>query len=848
MLHKLRLTLTAVAIVLGVAFVSGTFLFTDSIRASFDDLFGDVNSEVDFFVRGTSEFGSSAPLIDEAVVDAVRRVDGLAVVAPSVDGIAQMVLPPPCEEGPDADPSKGCPIGGAGPPTLGFSYLPEAEGLTALALEEGGRFPQAADEIVVDSFAADANEIEVGSVLDVITPAGVSPYEVVGTATFGDAENLLGATLVLFEFEEAQRVFDAEGSVTSISLVADPGTDMALLRARVADLLPDQVEIVSSDQQTEDDVAEVDEGLGFINTILLVIAGVAVFVGAFIIQNTFRIIVAQRTRELAMLRAVGATGRQVTFMVAIEALLVAVVASAVGIAVGVLFAIGIKAAFTAFGFGFPGGPLTIKARTIVVGMLVGVVVTLVSSLLPARKASKVPPVAAMREITKSAKDLSRRLIAGLVVVALGVVLLGVGLILNVDNAISYVGFGALLTFVGVSVLAPLFARSFARTAGRPLPRFLGVVGRLAQENAMRKPRRTAATASSLMIGVALVSVIAVFSASAKAGVAAVFEDDFKTDFQVALDGFSDPRFTGLSPALTDDLRDLDELSVVARMRIGEYRLTDADMAEKFVLGVDGDVDEVIALDVVAGSFSDFRDGTALLFEDEADLLGLGVGDSIEFEVPSGVVVELPIVGVYAGDALGVPMIVTLDTYEQYLSFRLDRFVFALKADGVSEADARAAVDRVALDYPNAKVTNTEELIGDIESQIDSLLNLLVVLLGFAIVIALLGIVNTLVLSVSERKREIGLLRAVGMTRRQVRFLIRWESLLIAVFGGVLGLLVGTGLGVATVTAVGQGLKLSVPTGQLITYVVFAGIGGVIAAIAPARRAAKTNVLEAISYE
>ncbi len=836
LLHKLRLTLTGVAIILGVAFVAGTFVFTDSIKASFDDLFSDVNSQVDFYVRGTSEFGSSAATLEESVVEAIRSIEGLDAVVPSVDGIAQLI------------DKEGEPIGGAGPPTLGFSYLPEGEGLTPLEVRQGDSWPTEAGQIVVDTFAAEANDLAVGDVIDVITPIGVEPFEIVGIATFGEADNLLGATLAVFEFEEAQRVFDMEGMVSSISLTVDAGVDRALLQPSIADQLPDQVEIVTAEEQTVDDLAEVDEGVGFINTILLVIAGVAVFVGAFIIQNTFRIIVAQRTKELAMLRAVGATGRQVTFMVGIEALVVAIVASAIGIGAGVLLAMGIKGAFTAFGFGFPGGPLTIRARTIVVGLTVGVVVTLISALLPARKASKIPPIAALRDLATSTKDLSRRLVVGLVVTALGVVLLAVGLLLDVDNAISYVGFGALLTFVGVSILAPLFARAFARTAGKPLPRFGGIVGRLAQENAMRKPRRTAATASSLMIGVALVSVIAVFSASAKAGVAEVFEDDFKTDFQVVLDGFSDPRFTGLSPALTDELRQVDELSVVTRVRIGEYRTTDGEMAEKFLIGVDGGIDQVINLDIVEGLFGDFTDGTALLLEDEADRLGLGAGDSMTIEVPSGVTVELEIAGVFAGDALGVPLVIPLETYEEHITFRLDRWIFALKADDVTEAEARAAVDVVAESYPNASVTNTEELISDIEEQIDSLLNLLIVLLGFAIVIALLGIVNTLVLSVSERKREIGLLRAVGTTRKQVKRMIRWESVLIAVFGGVLGLVVGTVLGVATVAAVGQGLKIAIPIGQLITYLVVAAIGGVIAAIPPSRTGAKTNVLEAIAYE
>jgi putative ABC transport system permease protein len=836
LLHKLRLALTAVAIILGVAFVSGTFVFTDSIKASFDDLFSDVNSQVDFYVRGTSEFGASAVTLDEEVVDAVKAIDGLDAVVPSVDGIAQLV------------DKEGVPIGGVGPPTLGFSYLPEGEALSPLDIRAGDSWPTQPGQIVIDTFAAEANDLAVGDVIEVITSVGVEPFQIVGIATFGEAKNLLGATLTVFEYGEAQRVFDMEGMVSSISLTAESGVDKTLLQALIADQLPEKVEIVTGEQQTDDELVDVNEGIGFLNTILLVIAGVAVFVGAFIIQNTFRIIVAQRTKELAMLRAVGATGRQVTFMVAVEALVVALVASAVGIGVGVLLALGIKAAFTSFGFGFPGGPLTIKARTIVVGMIVGVVVTLISALMPARKASKIAPIAALREITTSAKDLSRRLIAGLIVTGIGVLLLAVGLLITVDNAISYVGFGALLTFVGVSILAPLVARWFARIFGRPLPRFAGVVGRLAQENAMRKPRRTAATASSLMIGVALVSVIAVFSASAKAGVSAVFEDDYTTDFQVALEGFSDPRLGGLPATLADELRQLDELSVVVQTRIGEYRTTDDLQAERFLAGVEGPLDRAIRLHIEAGSYDNFVDETALLSEGEAKAHEVTVGDSITIEFPSGETAVLEVAAVYSGDAIDVPIIVTLPTFERYLTHRLDNSVLTLIADGVTEAEARAAVDAVVESYPNANVTNTEELISDIEGQIDSLLNLLVVLLGFAIIIALLGIVNTLVLSVSERKREIGLLRAVGTSRSQIRYMIRWESLLIAVFGGVLGLVVGTALGVATVAAIGEGLKVAIPGGQLILYLILAGIGGVIAAIPPARAGAKTDVLEAIAYE
>lgn len=831
--HKVRLAMTALAIVLGVAFVAGTYVFTDSIKASFDSLFSDVDQGVDLYVRGVTEFGFSIPMIDEGLVAEVAAVPGVQRAVPSVDGLAQLV-------GKD-----GKPIGGNGPPTLGFSYLPEGEGLTPVALREGD-WPRDSGDLVIDSFAADANGIVVGDEIEVIVPAGVETFTVTGIVTFGDADNLLGATLAIFEFETAQRLFDATDLVTSIAVVIEEGFDGDAVGLSIAALLPERVEVVTGEQQTADNLEEVNEGLGFLNTILLVIAGVAVFVGAFLIQNTFRIIVAQRTKELAMLRAVGATGRQVTGMVGIEALAVGVVASAVGILVGVLIAIGLRGAFSSFGFGIPASGLLVKPRTIVVGMTVGVVVTVVAALLPAWKASRVPPVAALREVAAPPRSLGRRIVAGMLATALGAALLLVGLIAKPGNAITLVGVGALVVFIGVSMLAPLVARQFARFVAAPLAK-RSLVARLAQENVMRQPRRTAATASALMIGVALVSVIAVFSASAKAGVSQVFEEDFATDFQIRLEGFSDPRITGMPPTLVDELRLLPELGLVVRDRVGEFRW-DETSAETFLLAVDGPFHEVVNIEMAEGSAADLGPGRALIALADAERLGVGVGDTVTFQVTSLEKVEVEVAGVFDDEALGVPLIIDMTTYEQVISFRLDRFVYIQVAEGVDPAAARAAIETVTDRYPNADLTDTEELIGDIESQIDGLLNLLVVLLGFAIVIALLGIVNTLALSISERKREIGLLRAVGMSRRQVKRTIRIEAILIALFGGLLGLVVGAILGAAVVLAVGQGLKLTLPAGQMFGYLVAAALGGVLAAMVPARRGARMDILEAISYE
>ena len=832
--HKVRLAMTTVAIVLGVAFVAGTYVFTDSVKQSFDTLFTDVSSGVDFYVRGVSEFGSQPPRIPDTLASRVAAVPGVAVAAPSVEGIAQLI------------DKNGDPIGGSGPPTLGFSWSEADEGISLTRLRDGA-WPVGPDMIAIDAVSADANDLHVGDSIEVIVPVGVERFTISGIATFGDAGNLMGATLAIFDLPTAQRVFQSEGEVSSISVVLSSGVAPAAVQTLVSGMLPDTAEILSAQDQTNEWIAQVDEGVGFINTILLVLAGVAVFVGAFLIQNTFRIIVAQRTRELALLRAVGATARQVTAIVVIEAIVVGLVASAIGVAAGILIAMALKAAFSAFGFGIPTSSLIVASRTIVVGFIVGVGVTLVAALVPARKAAMVPPVAALRDVENPPRSLGRRIASGAAVTGAGLVMLAVGLLANLGNAVALVGFGALVTFVGVSLLAPLVAREFARFAGAPIARWRGVTGRLAQENAMRRPRRTASTASALMIGVALVTVIAVFSASTKSGVSAALRRTFANDFQVSISGFGDPTASGLPPALTEQLRQLPELETVVRDRFGIVRFAGSD-ADSFLLGVDGDYSQVANINTVAGEVQQLGPGTALIANADAERLGVEVGDVVTVQVPSGSSLYLRLVGIYDEPAIGVPLLIDLHTYEYYQTLRLDRFIYIDVKPGVDLAAARAAITAVTDRYPNAKVTDTNELIADYEKQISTVLNLVVVLLGFAVIIALLGIVNTLALSISERRHEIGLLRAVGMNRRQVRQMIRWEAVLIAVFGGVLGLVVGLVLGSAVVVAIGQGLQLSFPVGQLVVYLVAAGVGGVLAAVIPARRGARLDSLDAIAYE
>ena len=853
-----------------------------------------MNKGVDLYVRGVNAFGEDVGRVPDDVLAEVAAIDGVARAVPSVEGFARLI---------DAD---GDPIGGSGPPTFGFSYVPEGEGLTPLRIAAGA-YPLGPGEVMIDAFSAEANDIAVGDHITVVVVTGPESFDVVGLAAFGEAENLLGATLALFDLDTAQRVLGSVGEFSTIAIVIESGADRVSITAQIGSLLPEGVEVVTGEAQLEDDLAEVDEGLGFLNTALLVFAGVAVFVGTFIIQNTFRIIVAQRTKELALLRVVGATGGQVLQIVVIEALLIGIAASIVGIGVGVLLALGIRVIFETLGFGAPPGPLTILPRTIVVGLIVGIVVTLVSAVVPARKAARIAPVAALREVGAArAGGLRRRAAIGALVTAAGAVTLLTGLF--GPGGIALVGFGAVVGFIGVSVLAPLGARFVARWAGRvplflvfealglvvlaaigagiaalvgglvggsdarqpfafggflaagaalgwwylrrmsPERKTLGVTARLARDNAMRLPRRTAATASALMIGLALVSLIAVLASSIKGSVAESLREDFDADFQIAITGFSDPRLTGLSPELHDRLERVPEVVNVSRMRIGEWRIPGESSAE-FLLGVDAEIDETVVLDVLRGTFDDLTGDTALLSRDRADDLALTVGDTLQIEVPSGIIVPVTIVGVFGNeDALNTPLLIPIELYERNYSFSLDRMLLMQVAPGTAEPVARAAVDAVAVEFPDAEVSNEEEFIERTAETIDQLLNLINALLFLAILIALLGITNTLALSIFERRREIGLLRAVGTTRTQVRRAVRWEAIIIAIFGGLLGLVVGVVLGVAVVAAIGQGLTIAVPGGQLLGYLVVAALGGVLASIGPARRGARLDVLEAIAYE
>ncbi len=829
--HKARLAMTVISIALGVAFVAGTFVFTDSIQARFDTLFTDVYAGVDATVRPVpAEFGTNTTTLDADLLAEVAAIEGVTVAAGGVGGFAQPI------------DRSGDPIGGQGPPNVGMSWTDESA-LNALRILEGaGRPPLGSGEVAIDAASAVANDFAVGDTIDIAFRNGIESFTIVGIASFGTEDNLAGATLSAFDLADAQRLFEVDG-YTQIDVLGDGSVSDDVLVTRIAEVLPAGVEAVSGDQQTQEELAEVTEGLGFLTTGLLAFAAVAVFVGAFIIQNTFRITVAQRTKELALLRAIGSTARQVTNMVMIEASVVATVASAIGIGLGVGLAQLLKVILNAGGFGLPDGPHTVQWTTIAISMAVGIVVTLVSSLIPARRAARIPPVAAMREniAPTSPKSLRRRAFVGLTLTTASAALLALGLSENVGNGIAWVGGGALGVFLGVSVLAPLIARPVARILGWPLEKLFGIPGKLARDNTRRQPRRTAATASALMIGVALVGFVAVFATSTKASVESTLLGAFPADFSVQSTNFS----VGVGDDFITKATSRSEFETASAVYTTQVRI--ADKVEQLVAVDPATIDQVYTMGAEPSTAA-IGDGLFVRV-DALEEDGYTIGDVIAVEFAGSGEQMMEITGTFA-DTSFASFIVSETTLATNTDASEAFIVFVRVAEGVSDDAAKSALDELAMGFGTLNVQTLDQVIAEAEAQIDQLLALFQGLLGLAIVIAVLGITNTLALSVVERKREIGLLRAVGMSRRQVRRMVRWEAVIVSVFGALTGVGLGVALGWAIVTALAEdGFNVfSVPGAALTGYVVLAGAAGVVAAIFPARSASRLNVLDAISYE
>ncbi|MCU1483735.1 MAG: ABC-type transport system, involved in lipoprotein release, permease component [Actinomycetia bacterium] len=837
--RKFRLVTTGFAVILGVAFVAGSLVLTATITRSFGNLFSDVFAGTDAQVRAVEPFdidngpGTTRPRVDASLVAQVAAVPGVAVAEGDTFGYAQIVG------------KNGKAIGKSqGPPTFGGGWSSDPD-LNTWTIKEG-RAPKSATEVIIDAHSAKVGKLALGDETTILTQSGPVKATIVGIARFGKYDSPGGSTFAGFTPEAAQRYIGKPGKYDSVSVVADDGVSDVEVKANIAKVLPKDVEVITGQQLTDENKDDVQGFIDIIGTIMLAFALIALFVGTFIIYNTFSILVAQRTREMALLRAIGASRRQVTRSLMLEALVIGFIASIVGLLLGIGVAVGLKALFSAFGFGLPAEGLAIGGSTVIISLLLGTVISVLSSWLPARRGAKVPPIAAMRDVAYEQKGRPRlRIAIGGIFGLLGVASLFSGLLGGGDGALPKVGFGALLILLGVTVLGPLVARPISGLLGRPVASMRGTAGMLARENAMRNPKRTSTTASALMIGVALVVFITIFASSTKASFKQIFADQFNGDFVVNTNSFG---FGGVTPDMADQLRDLPQLKAVVSLRNAQ---AEVDGKGQQFEGFDADqVAEVADFGVEQGKLSDLDAHSVAVYDEKADTEGWKIGTKVPFRFTDGGIQDLTVKVIYTHNELAGPFWVDNSVLDANVADQFDAIVFAKVADGSSIEQARPAVKAITDQYANVKLQDRDEFIKSQAGFVDVVLNLVYVLLALAIIIAVFGIGNTLLLSIVERTRELGLLRAVGMTRSQLKSMVRWEAVLIALFGTLGGLGVGTFFGWAMFKALeDQGFKVfDIPVIPLTVIAVLAAVFGVVAAILPARRAAKLDVLKAIAAE
>ncbi len=835
--RKLRLFLSAAAIILGVAFVAGTLVFTNAMGGAFDKIIEGGTAEVEVAPEGSNDFSAvqDTRTVPASLVDKVEELPEVQEAYPFLSQQSVFVI--------GAD---GKVVGGNGPPGLAFN---DAGGVNLagdriIELVEG-EMPSGKGEVALDVDAAEKAGYEIGDEVSVTTP-GTPPVltaTLSGTVDFGSGLN--GATLTIFETRAMQELFFGGKDVYSgISLNGRDGVSQVVLRDAAQKVLPDGVTARTGDELVKENKKELDQILGFITTFLLVFAAVALIVGVFLIINTFSILVAQRSRELALLRALGASRRQVTAAVVLEAVLVGFVGATVGLGVGYLLALGLKALFATFGLDLGRADFPLTMTAVVASYVVGLLVTTVAGLLPARRASRIPPMAALRDdVALPESTLRVRVLVGAAMFVLGAALMAWSFEAAGAQGLWLLGGGILAMLLGVSLASAVLGRPLIKLFGLVYRKVFGAVGNLATENSLRNPRRTAATASALMIGLALMSLMAVIGASASATTQSVLERVITSQFIVS-------NVTGqpFSPAIADQVREIDGVEDVAQLR---QAFPEVDGSGTFVGAVDPkDFAPAFALPMEQGSLADLRPGTAAVDAGTAESLGLTLGDTVAMGFQAGEV-ELEVVAVYGTDnGLGYSWIVTPETLVEGGLLPLDSFLYVVAAPGADTDAVREDLEAAVEELPTVTVKDPEGYVAEQQAQVDQFVNFIYGLLGMAVVISLLGVVNTLSLSVIERTREVGLLRAVGVSRAQLRRMIGLEAVVIAVFGALLGVVLGTGFGSALVRALrDEGLSdLVVPWGTLGVFVLVSGLLGVLASVGPAIRASRLDVLQAVADE
>lgn len=849
--HKLRGVLTAVAILFGVAMIAGTLMLSDSVNRSFDDIFATAAEGIDVAVRAKQEIDvgfdlpESGAALSEDLVAEVEAVDGVAQVSGGIgDGASIAILD---EDGERIGPEQG------GPPHIVNSVQPEP--FTPYTYLEGG--PPAADnEVALDSFTVEEEEgYELGDAITITGADGVSTYELAGITKFGTGVPLGGASLVEMTLPEAQRVTDKPGEFDEIAVEAEEGVAPEELRDRIAAVLPDTAEARTGEQIASDDSQEIKDGFGFLTTALLIFAGITVFVGAFLIFNIFSITVAQRTREFGMLRTLGASSRQVLATVVGEAFVLGLVSSILGIAAGAGFVKLLLALFEALGFELPQSGLPLEPRTIVVGIVVGMLATLLSALIPALRATRVSPLEALREDGGVDRETGsrRRTVIASALAAVGVVAIAGGLFSSggLGSALPLLGLGLVLLFVAIAMLGGRLVAPLASLVGRPIEKLRGVTGKLARENTLRNPGRTATTASALMIGVALVVFVIMLGSAITKSVTDALDKTFTGDVAIYnVDGFST-----ISSQIAPAVAEIDGVAASSPNSASGGRIDGVD-GDQFINGIDpATLADVAELDWVEGSdetLAGLGSNGAIVESTFAEENDIAVGDTLTLTTPNGGIVEVVVEG-SARDRIALlvqSVAVPNDVLRESFDVRQDFVVLAKFEEGADPAAVRAAIDDLlASRYPNAEARDQQELREEQEQSINGLVSLIYVLLTLAVILSLIGVGITLVLTVLERKRELGMLRAIGASRSQVRRMVRYESLITAMIGAIIGAVIGIAIGFAAVEALeDEGLVLSFPVLAIVVVLVLAAVAGVLAGIWPARRASRIEVMEALAYE
>jgi putative ABC transport system permease protein len=844
--RKVRASLTAIAIVLGVAMISGTYVLTDTINSGFDTIFTQSYVNADVVISGKAAFDSAngttvePPPLPESLLPKVQKLPGTAVAAGSVASNNVKLIG-----------RNGKVIASGGAPTLGFSVTPAGQIFNPTKLT-AGRWPHGSNEVVIDKKTASNQGFGVGDRIRVQGFGPIQRMRVVGIATFPGV-SIGGATFAIFDQATAQALFHKPGLLDAIRVKSKSGVSEAEMLSQIKPLLTStEVVRTGTAQAKKDQHDQVSGFISFLRYALLAFAGIALFVGAFVIANTLSITIAQRTREFATLRTLGASRRQVLWSVVVEAFVIGVLGSVAGLFLGLALAKGLNWLFVQIGIDLPTGSTVFATRTIVVALLVGTVVTLVASIRPARRATRVPPIAAVREgsVIPPSRWAKYGPVTSLVILLIAIAMVSAGALgsgIATGPRLLLLGFGVLVLFIGVSMNAPKVVRPLAAVLGAPAETIGGAPGLLARDNSTRNPSRTASTASALMIGLALVTFVAIFGQ----GIRSSFEDAVNKLFVADYALTSTSTFVPIEAQAGNALVGKPGVKDVTAIRAGSARYLGSN---NDLTAVQPNLNETVAMDWTKGSNAVPGElGLNGFFASKNYVKDhhLSLGSPVALQFPSGKKTTVRLKGVWDEPKGGSPFAhITISTrlFDKFTPRPQDEMVLMNTPGGVSDANT-ARLNRYVAGFADAKIQTRDEFKSNFEAPINRLLNLLYALLALSVIVSLVGIINTLVLTVYERTREIGMLRAVGMTRRQVRMMIRYESIVTSLMGAALGILVGVFLAALITHALSSsGIVFAVPWIQLVYFVLAAILVGVLAAIIPARRAARLNVLEALQYE